>query len=157
VTSANVSCVDEGRSIKYICYIALVVLAFLSFPLVIRQQRYSRDTQAMRKLLRSAWIDDTDLSLQINSFGEEVYSFTASDDQLYYLLKREDIVGAGQQSFGCDELEDKAFCSRSVRQYPGLGPNGVGLPGIGHPGIFALYRLPEANRVIIRIGWDFAI
>ena len=140
---------------KYLFYIALVVLAILSFPSVLRQLQYSRDTQSVRELLRSAWIDDADLSLEVDRCGEEIFTFTATDDQFYYLLKREDIAAPQRRSSSCYQFEDKAPCSDSVREYRLPDHNGIGLPGVGHPEIFVLYRLPGQTRTKLRVAWAF--
>ena len=141
---------------KYLFYIALGVLAILCLPLLERHQRHSLDTQAMRKLLRSAWIDDSDLSLEIDSDGEEIFTFTATDDQFYYLLKREDIPVARVPSYACGAEENRPSCSDAVQTYH-PGPKGIGLPGRGHPEIFVLSRLPKENRVEVRIYWYLSI
>lgn len=141
---------------KYCFWIAFMVLVFACFPLMLREQRYHDDMGAVREILRSEHIDDSDLSLTLNRSREEIYTFSATEEQLQSLLKRLHVKTPVTPGYNCDDLGDQQFCSHSVLVY-GWPENHAVLPGVGHPGILVLYRLPGTNRTKLLVGWDFAI
>ena len=64
---------------KYCFWIAFMVLVFACFPLMLREQRYHDDMGAVREILRSEHIDDSDLSLTGTTVRVNIASPTQFD------------------------------------------------------------------------------